>query len=108
MQQVKDLALSLQWVGSLPWAQIQSLAWELPHAVGMAKQNKTKPHKKQINKPICITWAFSPISKKIQYSQFSLGLMAKSLADHYVELGLRAQSCRTTTWVSGWPLLQWR
>ena len=31
-QQVKDLVLSLLW-------QIQSLTWELPHAVGMA--NKT-------------------------------------------------------------------
>ena len=31
-QQVKDLVLSLQWHGFDPW-----LAWELPHAVGMAK-----------------------------------------------------------------------
>ena len=40
VQQVKDLVLSLQWLGSL--LQVQSLEWELPQAMGVAK-NKTIP-----------------------------------------------------------------
>ena len=37
-QQVKDPALSLLWLGPLAW--IQSLTWELPYAVGVAKKIK--------------------------------------------------------------------
>ena len=33
-QWVKDPALSLLWLRPLPW-----LAWELPHAAGLAKEN---------------------------------------------------------------------
>ena len=39
-QCVKDPTLSLQWLGSLLW-QVQSLAWELPHFVGVAKKKKS-------------------------------------------------------------------
>ena len=36
-QQVRDLALSLQWqVAAIAW--VRSLAQELPHAVGVAKK----------------------------------------------------------------------
>ena len=38
MQQVKGPALSLQQFGSLLWR--SSLAWELPHAEGVAKKQK--------------------------------------------------------------------
>ena len=40
VQQLKDLALSLQQLGSLLWcgSWVQSLAYELPHAVGPAKK----------------------------------------------------------------------
>ena len=36
-QWVKDLILSLQWLGSLLWG-VRSLAQELPHATGMAER----------------------------------------------------------------------
>ena len=36
-QEVKNLALSLQQLGVVAMAQVQSLAWELPRAAGMAK-----------------------------------------------------------------------
>ena len=45
---VKDPALSLQQLGSLVKAQVQSLAWELPHAGGTPinkNKNKTKSMK---------------------------------------------------------------
>ena len=39
MQQVKDPALSLQWLRSLLWCGVVgSLAWELPQAVGRAQK----------------------------------------------------------------------
>ena len=41
VQQVKDPALSLQQLGSLLW-QVQSQAWELPYASGMAKKRKER------------------------------------------------------------------
>ena len=34
-----------------------------------------------------MAWAFSPISKNLQHSQFSLGQMAESLVEDYAELG---------------------
>ena len=37
VQQVKDLALSLQELGVAAGARVQPLAWEFLHAVGMAK-----------------------------------------------------------------------
>ena len=43
MQQVKDLALSLQWLGSL--------AWEVSHAVGVAEKQDQKTKQ---NKPLTI------------------------------------------------------
>ena len=40
-QQVRNLALTLQWLRSLLW--VQFVAWELLYAMGTAKkQNKTK------------------------------------------------------------------
>ena len=39
-QQVKDLALPLQWLGVIAVAQFQPLAWELPHAKVVAKKKK--------------------------------------------------------------------
>ena len=49
VQQVKDPALSLQWlmaqVTAVAW--VRSLAWELLHATGMANK-QTKPRKKDI------------------------------------------------------------
>ena len=39
---MKDLALSLQLLGSLLVAQVRSLAWELLHAAGVAKKKKKK------------------------------------------------------------------
>ena len=40
VQWVKDLALSLQQLGSLQAKWVQFQAWELPHAVGEAKKKK--------------------------------------------------------------------
>ena len=40
VQQVKNLALSLQWLQMLLWWWIPSLAWELLFAVGTAKKKK--------------------------------------------------------------------
>ena len=37
-QWVKDLVVSLRWLGFL--VQVQSLAWELPHAMSVAKIKK--------------------------------------------------------------------
>jgi len=37
-QQAKDLALSLVWFGLTVVVKVQSLAWELPHAVGVAQK----------------------------------------------------------------------
>ena len=37
-QQVKDQALSLLWL----WLLAPSLAWELPHATGVAKKRKKR------------------------------------------------------------------
>ena len=39
-QRVKDLALSLQWLGLLLWHRFDSLAWKFPHAAGMAPPKK--------------------------------------------------------------------
>ena len=41
-QQIKDLALSLQWLGWLLWHRFESWPRELPHAVGAAKKEKEK------------------------------------------------------------------
>ena len=42
---VKDLAVSLLWIGSLLWhGWVQSLAWELLHAMGVAKGGGKKCH----------------------------------------------------------------
>ena len=41
-QQVKDLASSLQWLGSVAVAWVQSLAQELLHAMGVAKKKIIK------------------------------------------------------------------
>ena len=38
VQQVEDLALSMQWFRSLLWHRFDSLAQELPHAAGAAKK----------------------------------------------------------------------
>ena len=40
MQWVKDLVLSSQCLGSPALVWVQSLAWELPHAMGVAKRKK--------------------------------------------------------------------
>ena len=40
IQCVKDPALSLQWLRSLTVVWAGSLAWELPHAVGVATKEK--------------------------------------------------------------------
>ena len=39
-QQVKNLTLSLQWLGVIAEVQVHSLAQELPHATGVAKKKK--------------------------------------------------------------------
>ena len=41
-QQVKDPALSLQWLSALLLLQDQALAQELPHATGTAGEKKKK------------------------------------------------------------------
>ena len=41
VQWVKDLVLSLLWLVTAV-AQVCSLAWKLPHALGMAKKKKKK------------------------------------------------------------------
>ena len=41
-QWVEGLALSLLWLWVQLVVQIQSLAWEPPHATGMAKKKKKK------------------------------------------------------------------
>ena len=41
-QGVKDLVLSLLWLGSLLWHAFNLLAQELPHATGAAKRRKRK------------------------------------------------------------------
>ena len=41
-QRVKDLALSLQQLGSLLWHALHSLAQELPHVLGVAIKEKKK------------------------------------------------------------------
>ena len=43
-QRVKDLVLSLQQLELLLWHRFQSLAWELPHALGVAKKKKKTTH----------------------------------------------------------------
>ena len=40
--QVKDLALSLRWLGLLLVGRVWSLAWEFPHVMGVAKKKKKK------------------------------------------------------------------
>ena len=43
VQQVRDPALPLQWLGSLLWHVFSPcLAWEPPNAVGVAKKKKKK------------------------------------------------------------------
>ena len=37
-QWVKDVVLSLSWLWLFAVVQVQSLAWELPHAVGVTKK----------------------------------------------------------------------
>ena len=45
-----DLALSLLWLWLLiTVAQVQTLAWELPHAVGMAKTKTNKQTKRLLS-----------------------------------------------------------
>ena len=51
-QQVKDLALLLQWLGVV-W--VQSLAWELPHAMGKAKNMGIITSKGKDNKYAILT-----------------------------------------------------
>ena len=41
-QRVKDLALSLLWLWSLPWCEFNSWHWELPHAVGAVAREKNR------------------------------------------------------------------
>ena len=42
-QRVKDLVLSLLWLGSLMWPTwVLSLVQELPHAMGMAKTKQKR------------------------------------------------------------------
>ena len=43
---VKDPALSLQWRWVTAVMLAQTLAWELPHTVGVAKQQQQKINKK--------------------------------------------------------------
>ena len=47
MQWVKDLVLSSQCLGSPALVWVQSLAWELPHAMGVAKKEKKECLKKR-------------------------------------------------------------
>ena len=42
VQQVKNLVLSLQWLGVTAVAEVQSLAWEFPQALGGAKRKRKK------------------------------------------------------------------
>ena len=44
---VKDTALSLQQLGPQLWVRVQSLAWELPHVVGVARKKKHTHTEKQ-------------------------------------------------------------
>ena len=46
-QWVKDLALLWLWCRAAAVALIQSLAWELPHAMGEALKSKKKKKKKK-------------------------------------------------------------
>ena len=46
-QWVKDLALSLQWLGVAAVVQVQFLAQEFPCAVGMAKKLQPKQQQQQ-------------------------------------------------------------
>ena len=41
MQRVKDLVLSLQWLGSLLGHGFDPWLWELPHVTGAAKKKKS-------------------------------------------------------------------
>ena len=45
MQGVKGSGVAVAWVAAV--ANIQSLAWELPHAMGAAIKRKKKKEKKQ-------------------------------------------------------------
>ena len=47
-QRVRNLALSLQQLGSTALAQVQSLAQELPHATVAAEKKKKEWHKNPI------------------------------------------------------------
>ena len=49
-QWVKDPALALQWLRSLPRRRFGSLAWELLHATGAAKKKKKIETKKKNKK----------------------------------------------------------
>ena len=42
VHRIKDLALSLQQLGTLPWLQVWFLALQLPHATGMGKKINKK------------------------------------------------------------------
>ena len=55
-QWVKDLALSLQWLGSLLWRR------ELPHATGVAKKEKERKKKEKKN-----NWLADPTFKRKDY-----------------------------------------
>ena len=51
-QWVKDLALSLQWPGSLLWQQVQSLAWELTHDSGVARNNNKEKRRSLVGQSV--------------------------------------------------------
>lgn len=68
MQSVKDLALSLEWLGSLLWCGSDPcLAWEIPDAVGTAPPPQKKNLKKyHVFKPIC-TWSALAVWRSLVY-----------------------------------------
>ena len=52
VEQVKDLALSLQQLGLLLWCGFSPLAQKLPHAVGMGKKKRERERKKCLRRQI--------------------------------------------------------
>lgn len=75
--QVKDLALSLRWLGLLLVGRVWSLAWEFPHVMGMPKKKKSTMHYQQILENSLITPA--SIHRNLPTSQYFVETISKPL-----------------------------
>ena len=94
-QQVKNAALSLLWLVVATVAQVQSLAWELPHATGLTKEEK----RQKKNWPrLCIDLSPKKISKwrVSPWKRYSTSLTLRSLENESM--------WDTTSHPSGWQL----